>query len=92
MTTKECEQKGGANRLRLLYSSRLSSDLLKKYLGELVKSGLLIEDNTTSREVIWKGKTVNRGNIYHITSKGIQYLLIVDEMRQMGIGVLDTPT
>lgn len=87
-TTKECEQRGGAKRLRLLYASRLSSSLLKKYLGELVRSGLVTEDDTNSREIKCKGKPVKRGNVYHITKLGMDYVTMYQEMQNnLGPGV-----
>ena len=89
---KEYESKGGIYKKKLLYMSRLNSWQFGRYLRELLDNGLLT-CSLTGREVAAsttnyrKKKGGRRSDTFHVTQKGLQYLLMVDEMQRSVPGV-----
>jgi predicted transcriptional regulator len=73
---------------RLMFASGLTHTQLKKYLKELSKSGLITRDTSRGRMVTpsltdhGNMRGGRRGDMYHISSKGLQYLQLAGEMKQ----------
>lgn len=77
------KEKDGVRITRLMSLSGLSTTQLKKYLIMLDENGLIVKGATIKR-----GSRGLPGQTFHITTKGLSYLQMVDEMRQnMGIKI-----
>jgi predicted transcriptional regulator len=74
--------------MKLFYYSRLSTEQLKEYLIFLLDNGLIRVDRSTGHPVLpSRGRIMTRrGDLYHITDKGLKYLALYKEMQQ-GISI-----
>jgi predicted transcriptional regulator len=60
---------GGAKKSHIVYQANLNFQIIKKYLKDLINSGLLQRPNKGSK-------------LYTTTDKGIQYIKYYDGMKQ----------
>ncbi|MGH9977328.1 MAG: hypothetical protein ACRD8Z_16080, partial [Nitrososphaeraceae archaeon] len=81
---------GGIGFTKILYIARCSSNQLKNHLANLIDCGLITRLNV-GRDVAAsittdprKSRPGRRGDTWHITTKGINYLNMVDEINRMG--------
>jgi predicted transcriptional regulator len=85
---KEYEPRGGILRTRLTMLANITNIQLKGYLRQLLDNELITCDSSKGYPVAAsvtdyrKAKGSRRGDTYHITSKGLKYLLMIDEMQK----------
>jgi predicted transcriptional regulator len=79
---KDGESTGGINKTKLMYISRLVE--VQIYLQTLLDKELILRDSSKSK--LTTGSTYSRqhsrGDRFHITEKGLQYLLMFDQIHR----------
>ena len=79
----------GLQKIHLIYYARLSSGQLKQYLPYLLDNNMIIVDWSNSTRVApsktdpRKKKATVRGNLYHISNKGLEYLNRYQDMQHV---------
>lgn len=86
---KEYEPRGGIYRTRLMFMGNITNLQLHGYLQEMLSSGLIWCDSSKVRHVAASARrgVTKKGDSFHITSKGIKYLLMMDDMKQKMGGI-----
>lgn len=81
---KNKKERGGIYITKLLYMTRLTSIQLNNHIQTLLDNGLLIRDTTKSRVIAASSyrRRSTRGDRFHITEKGLQYLRMCEEIHR----------
>jgi predicted transcriptional regulator len=74
----------GIYKTKLLYNTRLNEPQIRPYLQTLLDNGLMLRDSSKSK--LTAGSTYSRqhsrGDRFHITRKGLEYLRVVEEIHR----------
>lgn len=71
------KEEKGVRTTKLMFLSAMSNKQLKKYLDNLLQNGLIVMMGAPTHR--GRGR---QGQTFHITTKGLSYLQMVDEMKR----------